>query len=255
MLRRPRFVVALLLAVACVACNTPSSTPTVTIACLGDSITNGLTHGSAGNQPPQHDAAGGFPGRLAQLLPGTRVLNRGIGGMTAGGWVASPSSDLGRAVWNLTAVAGWPDYVPHDPAPDAPSAAVALLAPEKPDVVVVLLGFNDLMVASQRHDPDPVARLLADLTTLVTQLRHVAPTVLVSTILPNHTLSAETMTAVNDGIRTAHPDFLPLGERFAAAGWESLLGDHVHPNEAGYAVLASALADELQRRGLAGRAR
>ena len=44
-------------------------------------------------------------------------------------------------------------------------------------------------------------------------------------------------------------DALPLGERFAAAGWTHLLGDEIHPSEEGYEILAAILTEELATRG------
>jgi lysophospholipase L1-like esterase len=77
--------------------------------------------------------------------------------------------------------------------------------------------------------------------------------VLVSTLLPNLRDPADLRDGVNAEIQARHPDALRLGERFTEAGWQSLLGDEIHPNAQGYAVLAGIVADELARRGLPGK--
>ncbi len=73
---------------------------------------------------------------------------------------------------------------------------------------------------------------------------------LLATPLPNHRDPPALVDDLARRIRAAHADALPLGERFAAADWERLLSDEVHPNEEGYELLARIVAEELERRGL-----
>ena len=82
------------------------------------------------------------------------------------------------------------------------------------------------------------------------QARTVARVVLLATILPSRRDPPAMRDALNAGLTARHPDALPLAERFAAAGWEQLLGDEIHPNEAGYELIATTLAEELERRAI-----
>ena len=222
-------VLALLPALLAACGHDPAATPRV-VAFLGDSITYGTVR--AGPHGAGRDPAGGYPGRLQRLLgPRARVLNRGVGGATAGFWLldAPPTGE---------------------PPPGARSLALAVLGRDRPDVVVILLGVNDLSMEWRRRGDAVVDVALERLEKLRGQLASIAPTVLLATPLPNHRDPAALVDALARGIRAAHPDALPLGERFTAAGWEHLLSDEVHPNEEGYELLARAVADELQRRGL-----
>jgi len=122
---------------------------------------------------------------------------------------------------------------------------------DRPDVVVVLLGVND--VYYERTDPAPpevVARTVARLATIVSEARATGATVLLGTALPNHRDPPARVAALNAAVGTLAPDHLPTGERFGERDWPRLLADDVHPNGDGYQVLADVLAEELVRRGL-----
>ncbi|HSV05903.1 MAG TPA: SGNH/GDSL hydrolase family protein, partial [Candidatus Binatus sp.] len=68
-------IAVILLAVA--APSAASSPSAQVIACLGDSITVGITHHA------DRDPLGGYPGRLQRRLgPRVHILNRGLSGTT-----------------------------------------------------------------------------------------------------------------------------------------------------------------------------
>lgn len=211
------------------------------ILCLGDSITYGTT------KPRHRDPFGGYPGRLQRRL-GDRavVLNRGLGGTTTTFWLANPGSTKGRELWTgmRRMLADLPIAAPSQ----ASSLALAIAQIDRPDIVVLLLGANDL--SSARNDPAIVDVVGNRLDKLRQQIMAVAPKVLVGTVLPNTRGHTGLRERLNAQIRTAHPDFLPLGERFTAAGWKNLLGDSIHPTEEGYEVLSEIVAEELLARGL-----
>lgn len=225
----------------------PLLPPAERILFLGDSITYGSSRTPAG---PVRDAEGGFPGRLEQRLDArVRILNRGIVGSTTTLWLADPHEPMGILV-ATGARRIWPDLVLRDGLPVAPSVAAALCALERPDLVIVLLGTNDIAAEATADRPWAADDIVGNLAAIQRQALAVAPRALVSTLLPNRRDPPALRDSVNARLRAAHPDVLPLGERFAAAGWRRLLADSVHPNAEGYELLAAILAEELVGRGL-----
>lgn len=223
------------------------------IVCLGDSITLGVTGQSPGGERTAVDPLGGYPGRLQRLLGDrARVLGRGVGGAVTDFWLASPHDAAGRELWAMLGRLGWAHFEARAPSQSARTILAAVLQADHPDLVILLIGVNDIE-KGERTGQRLVAAMGANLDALVREAERVTPMVLVSTLLPNRRDPAELVAEVNARIRAAHPSFLPLGESFAAAGWERLLSDRIHPNPSGYDVLADALAEELERRGLLGR--
>jgi lysophospholipase L1-like esterase len=227
------------LALALAACR---GHQTPVILCVGDSITAGFTRAR------QRDPAGGWPGRLQRHL-GDRaaVVNRGLGGFGTADWLRDPTRDW-FDVWGRSH-AVWAD-APKGPPPEGITTLLGgVLREAEPDVVVVLLGVNELGAMAREQHPGgcEIAEGLRALRAEITDSGAVA---LISTILPNRRYPAWLVDEVNRRIRDDHPDHLPLAERFAAAGWERLLGDKVHPNEQGHEILAGIVAEELTARGL-----
>jgi lysophospholipase L1-like esterase len=219
------------------------------IVCVGDSITYGVTRAMRG-RPSENDPLGGYPGRAqVELGDRARVRNRGVGASVTRFWLTDPRDVPGRALWDMLGRLGWQGFDAPAPPAEASSILGGVLALDRPDVVVILIGVNDL---EREHPPDGdvVAATATNIEDLYRRAKLAAPAVLVATVLPNRRDPPALLAALNARIRAAHPDYLPLGERFAAAGWEQLLGDEIHPNTAGYAVLATALVDELQARRL-----
>jgi lysophospholipase L1-like esterase len=222
------------------------------ISCLGDSITYGLVGGEGGGKRSRRDPEGGFPGRLQRRLGGAaRVVNRGLGGSTTRMWLGMPGSEDRRLAQILLATMQWQDFTAADGERAPESLALATVERDRPDVVVLLIGINDLLIERFRVAPERVVpETLERLVGLRRQVATVAPVVLVSTLLPNARDPPDMIAAMNAAIRARWPDHLPLGENFAALDWPRLLGDPIHPNEAGQEVIASMLETQLRQRGL-----
>jgi lysophospholipase L1-like esterase len=220
------------------------------IQCIGDSITFGVTVGSRGTTPWRDDALGGYPGRLQRRL-GCRasVLNRGFPGATAALWLTENTHPSWSQLWGASGKF-WPDFRDVIPSPGASTLALGVLLHDRPDVVVMLLGINDFLFKGDLSDVEIADVAAQRLDTIHDQASSVAGTVLLATVLPSRRDPEAFRERLNARIRAAHPDYLPLSERFTAAGWETLLADVVHPNEQGYELLAQVLAEELIRRGL-----
>jgi lysophospholipase L1-like esterase len=239
---RPARAAAGLCALALVGCGGEGPRAVRVIACIGDSITQGIV------TPFVRDSAGGFPGRLQRRLGDrVRVRNHGVGAATAGLWLLDPGTVDGARAWEIF-TATMPDP-PQDASPATGGSLVStLLARERPDLVILLLGVNDVreLQGEGAASIDTVARRVDE---VYRQAASLVPVVLIATLLPNARDPAALVEAVSARIRAGHPDFLPLGERFAAAGGTRLLADGIHPSEEGHEVLAAILAEELARRG------
>lgn len=200
--------------------------------------------------PNETDPLGGFPGRAqAWLGARARVHNRGVGGAVTRFWLIDPHDEPGRALWAMLGRLGWHDFDAPTPPDGAATILRGVLALDRPDVVVLLIGVNDID-RERGAGTDVVASAAANIEAMSLEAQRTPAAVLVATVLPNRRDPPAMLEALNARIRAAHPDYLPLGERFGAAGWEQLLGDRVHPNASGYAVLAAALVDELVVRGI-----
>lgn len=237
----------------------PKPGHTLTIAAIGDSITWGVTRaGTKGRGTGKRDARGGYPARLAALLGnGVEVLNRGIGGSTARGWLQplrrKDSASSRRAALMVPALSRiWKDFHPRRTPRPGESLLAYVLGTDKPDVALIFLGVNDL--PALRTKPPPVAaKIVTDrIEKLLHTARKAAPAVLVATLLPNHRDPAEMVQAVNERLCALEPDCVRLDRAFASADDGNLLGDEIHPNENGYSVIAKTLAAVLKTRGLLG---
>src|SRR6185503_17885622 len=113
-----------------------------TIVCIGDSITYGIVRGAQDPADVRRDPMGGYPGRLQRRF-GTRarVVNRGLAGGSARLWLLDPAGD-GAFFWDVVQRV-FPD-LDASTSPDFPSILLRVLAADHPDVVVIVLGSNDL---------------------------------------------------------------------------------------------------------------
>ncbi len=224
--------------------------PAFTILVVGDSITAGIVKsGRSGSHPAEHDPEGGFPARLGALLgPRVRVVGRGAGGASTGFWLDAPVADpkaARRFLENL-----WPDLHADRDLRDGESTLSWVLDADRPDLVLVFIGINDLM----EHKKDPGGPAPAPVAERIEAIVRVARTakrpVLVGTLIPNKRDSKTIVAAVNARLRELEPDAVGLDEAFARAGGDALLGDEVHPDAQGQALIARTFADALQARHL-----
>ena len=246
----PRFRAARTAAVLAALLLPGRAAPAFTILAIGDSITAGIVKsGRGGGRPAEHDPEGGYPARLAALLGGdVRVVGRGAGGASTGFWLDPPSTDPKTARRFLETL--WPDFHPdRDPRPDENALSYVLEA-DRPDLVLVFVGINDLM----EHKKDPGGPAPGAVAGRIGAIARGARTptrpVLVGTLLPNRRDATSVVAAVNQRLRELEPDAVGLDEAFAKAGGSALLGDEVHPDPRGQAVIARAFADALRARHL-----
>lgn len=213
----------------------------VAIYPLGDSITWGATLSIV-------PTPGGYRGYLHEALEADGIAHTFVG----------TSSENPPLLANGTRFEhdGWPGLrIDQDAeALDGPSPAnggywltgTPTRAPIRPDVVVVLLGTNDIQ---QSHDPDHMA---ARLTALLRKLHRLRPRAgLVVCTIPPLLGAAATVAAYNHAIRdTVVPRMRKRGARVAladvnAAGIQISL-DRVHPLPAGYQTMAAVIEPAIR---------
>ncbi|HXJ37458.1 MAG TPA: SGNH/GDSL hydrolase family protein [Candidatus Eisenbacteria bacterium] len=238
-----RMVGAACLATLAIACR--ADPPAPRILCVGDSITLGTTRGG---ERDGVDPEGGYPGRLARVLGArARVLRRAAGGATAAMWLESPRDGTGRVLATALDEIG----PPLPPAAwSAPRVVDGVLDADRPDVVVVVLGTNDLMDSRAEPADAAVEQVLARLRSLRDVVAAHGARALVATVLPTRRPTAARVAQLDQRLRVAAPDVVDLAAGFEAAGGLALLGDDVHPSEAGYECLAGLLEQALVTRGM-----
>lgn len=227
--------------------------PAFTILAVGDSITAGIVKsGRGGAHPAERDPEGGYPARLAVLLapdaPDARVVARGAGGASTGFWLDAFPTDPKTARAFLENL--WPDFHPNRDPRAGENALSYVLDSDRPDLVLVFVGINDLM--EHKKDPGgpasgPVAERIA---AIVRGARTPTRPALVGTLLRNRRDAAAVIAAVNERLVALEPDAVRLDQAFEKAGGIALLGDEVHPDVRGQAVIARAFADTLRARHL-----
>jgi lysophospholipase L1-like esterase len=188
----------------------PVATLTATIMPLGDSITEGV--GSSDGL--------GYRGRLDRLLKFRHA------------WVGSQSA----APWRHEGHSGWriDQVIPY---------ARGWAATYRPSVILVDLGTND---AGRGHD-EPAAQMLAELQTLLAELRAGSPTsaivVAQPTLTPLNTAAQQAALRDYGNALAALPGIRVVDMRGVHIGT-----DGVHPDDAGYADMARRWAKALPSR-------
>lgn len=184
--------------------------------------------------------------RYTPLQPGSVVLafgNSVTWGTGARRGEDFPSLLAHRSGWQVVNAG-----VPGDTAAAARERIDALLQQHSPALVIVELGGNDFL----RKRPDD--QVSADLRAILRAVReHGAIPVLIA--VPRMSLLRASVGALKDAplyARLAEEEgVLLVPEVFSAVlSRESLRADAVHPNQAGYAVLADGLAIALREAGL-----
>lgn len=216
------------------------------ILVVGDSITYGVD-GAPVDGALSIDPQGGFAGRLGVRLNGrARVVGRGIPGAGPRVWLNRDFSE--PTFFSRFLTERWPEIDP--PRRGTASLLETVVAAERADVVLILLGVNELLeVAGVPASPaDEIVDRLADLAKEADRLGAHA---LVCTVLANARDDPAEIARLNAGIRdTFGAAAILLGEEFAAVGGEDLLGDTIHPSMAGHEALAVLLEQELEDRGI-----
>ena len=196
------------------------------VACVGDSITYG--HGASKREKTA------YPAQLQALLgDGWTVLNFGHNARTA--------LDEGKE-WNGRGGMGYRK---------SPQLAKALAS--RPDVVLFMLGTNDSKPVNWNHADDvkrDYEKLVDDFLALTN-----APVVVVaaSPFVKKDSFSIRESVVGGELVpwqrELAQRRGLPLVDAYSAtkaAAATSYIGDGVHPNDAGYGVLAEAFAAKLR---------
>ncbi len=146
----------------------------------------------------------------------------------------------------------WNAGVSGDTVADGRRRLDPILTRHKPRVVVVLLGINDAGVFGP---PTPLATFVEDLRAIVTSIQTAGATPILCSLLP-----IETDVLAQDGVRIERWDIydgavrdvadsmeVPLVDLRIAVGAQSgLFLDGLHPNSNGSAVIARAVAQEVE---------
>jgi hypothetical protein len=140
--------------------------------------------------------------------------------------------------------------LPAMPAPDGANLLSLVLANDRPAIVLLLVGVNDVAESGPGRPPVDPAAIAERIARLAAQARAAGAQVIVSTLLPNRRDPAPTIAEVNRRICAAERDCLRLDRAWESAGGDDLLGDEIHPSERGHAVIAAAFLDALRTRGL-----
>lgn len=226
----------------------------VVIDAIGDSITAGYVHsGDANGRRAQFDPEGGYPGRLGMLLDdGTRIRRRGVGGSTLATWTAEPRgnpADLEALLRSL-----WPDLPSSARLPRPRQSALSwTLDVDRPDVVILLLGVNDLWLDALVGGPPDARGAAGRVSRAAASARARGSRVLVATLLPNARDPEGALEEFNRTLCELEPDCLRLDRDFARAGGTALLGDEIHPSPAGHQAIAESMADALVAAGISHR--
>jgi acyl-CoA thioesterase-1 len=155
-------------------------------------------------------------------------LVRGVGSSEGGDFVSLVSAKIGRPIQNLG--------VPGDTTRDGLARLDNVLA-ENPDTVIVLLGGNDYLKRIPREET------FANLNTIVRRLQDSGAAVLVLGVRGG---------ALRDSYEN---DYADLARRTSTGyvsnvldgllGNRELMSDQIHPNDAGYAIIAGRVAPVL----------
>lgn len=117
----------------------------------------------------------------------------------------------------------------------------SVLTTQKPDWVLVLEGTNDLYWIS-------TGSVMSHLASMVNKVRADGSNVVLATLTPD-TRGGKPISQMNDTIRAwASENEVPLADQYAAVApyWETLYSiDKLHPNTAGYEVMARTWFDAI----------
>jgi len=204
-----------------------------TVTCLGDSITAGFPYEGSGDT---------YPARLAELLEATygadayRVINRGVTGYRA------------DQVLDDLRTHGW-------------------MAQDNPAVVLLMVGGNDLLqeiLTSGANREQVIARTTAEVQGIIDEVvAHTNPNgghpgVIASAFPPNlliGTYGSQTVALFNERLQAnltrysllIDTNWSDLYDPAMGMARAALMSDPVHPNTAGYAVIAQNWFEAISR--------
>lgn len=202
------------------------STETVDIACVGDSI----TYGTASSDP----ATFSYPSQLQKLLDSRfgnkfNVTNYGHAGAYIAGFDRSNASTL--------------QYINTD--------EYMKLRKDKPEVVILMLGINDIGYANSAEN---VATIQKEYSRLISEIKNLKsnPLVFICTPLVRTTayssyaamdnLCSAVIGAANENRAYVIDTYSITKEYFSSALYET---DCLHPNDAGYKYLAQTIMNAI----------
>lgn len=219
----------------------------VRIMALGDSITAGV---SAGGGP---SSEGGYRGTL-----GTLLSHNGINAEFVG-----TRHDYSAAIANREHD-GWPGYVlrsfPADPGPGQLYGALTrrAMTREKPDVILLMAGTNDLIRLTHHVPGYTMPNVLESMNLLLGEIFSIDPhvRVIVAPVVASPIVSTSDLTAFNDGIRPIVASYAIRGARITLANAmadavprdSTHFPDTIHPSGGdGYGDVARAWLGALEQ--------
>lgn len=213
-----------------------------TMVTLGDSITRGVSYTDAGGD------LGGFRASLAVLLLADAYSARFLGSESNG-----PAYASAHEGWNAYGI-GFTGQAPAD----IYTKGIAAMAAYTPGLLLLMAGTNDLL---QPWTTAPIrASMTTRLGTLLDALHAVSPsTCIIISTLPPISNGLYALVGANDTERTSYntaiSSIAQAREAFCLridpASSMTLvdhISDGVHPNAAGYAIIASHFEAAIQQR-------